>query len=343
MSFNKGMIMRNMADSKNMNSSVNQTCDPAVPSVNPFFMLVYSLLFLVGLLLNGFILKFYISQAQQQASSSLMVYLKNLTAADFLLCLCLPLRITHYASSSAILHRLHCSIGATSLYLNMYTSILFMGYIAVNRYLKIVHPSGTHVLQTVRSAHIVSTVTWVFLLALTITYNIMFFITHNPLTSDRCYCGLLFSTSFSVLHKAFQISCTIIFLLVFIFLVFFYYSTSRRVLQAQQRQLASSEKLVKSRRNMLVLVSIFCVCFVPYHLVRVPYAFLWKSPVGWLLYYLKEVATMVSVFNVCLDPLVYFFLCKTFRAHVRKASWRVNNPNKQTRRVRAPTSQTNEL
>ncbi|XP_039866446.1 platelet-activating factor receptor-like [Simochromis diagramma] len=122
-----------MADSKNVTSSVNQTCDLVVPSVNPFFMLVYSLLFLVGLLLNGFILKFYISQTQQQASSSLMVYLKNLTAADFLLCLCLPLRIIHYASNSAILHILHCSIGATSLYLNMYTSILFMGYIAVNR------------------------------------------------------------------------------------------------------------------------------------------------------------------------------------------------------------------
>ncbi|XP_039458562.1 P2Y purinoceptor 14-like [Oreochromis aureus] len=274
-----------------------------------------------------------------------MVYLKNLTAADFLLCLCLPLRIIHYASSSGIVYILHCSIGATSLYLNMYTSILFMGYIAVNRYLKIIHPSGTHILQTVRTAHIISTVTWVCLLALTITYNIMFFITHNPLTSDRCYCGHLFSTSFSVLHKAFQISCTIIFLLVFISLVFFYYSTSRRVLQAHQRQLASSgsEKLVKSRRNMLVLVSIFCVCFVPYHLARVPYAFLWKSSVGRLLYYLKEVATMVSVFNVCLDPLVYFFLCKTFRAHVRKASRRVNNPNKQTRRVRAATSQTNEL
>uniref|UniRef100_A0A3P9C790 G-protein coupled receptors family 1 profile domain-containing protein n=1 Tax=Maylandia zebra TaxID=106582 RepID=A0A3P9C790_9CICH len=283
----------------------------------------------VGLLLNGFILKFYISQTQQQASRSLMVYLQNLTAADFLLCLCLPLRIIHYASNSAILHILHCSIGATSLYLNMYTSILFMGYIA-----------------TVRTAHIVSTVTWVFLLAPTIAYNIMFFITHKPFTSDRCYCGPLFSTSFSILHKAFQISCTIIFLLVFICLVFFYYSISRRVLQAQQRQLASSgsEKLVKSRRNMLVLVSIFCVCFVPYHLARLPYAFLWDTnTVGRLLYYLKEAAAMVSVFNVCLDPLVYFYLCKTFRVHVRKASWRVNNPNKQTRRVRAATSQTKEL
>uniref|UniRef100_A0A3Q4NBY9 G-protein coupled receptors family 1 profile domain-containing protein n=1 Tax=Neolamprologus brichardi TaxID=32507 RepID=A0A3Q4NBY9_NEOBR len=266
----------------------------------------------VGLLLNGFILKFYFHQVRQQTSSSLMVYLKNLTAADFLLCLSLPFDF--------------CIFGTTVTFLVKFFYHIFS---SLCRYLKIVHPSGTHVLQTVRTAHIVSTVTWAFLLAQTITYNIMFFITHKPLTSDRCYCGPLFSTSFSVLHKTFQISCTIIFLLVSIFLVFFYYSTSRRVLQAQQRQLASSEKLVKSRRNMLVLVSIFCVCFVPYHLVRVPYSFFWNNSVGGVLYYLKEAATMVSVFNVCLDPLVYFYLCKTFRAQVRKMSRRVNDPGKR--------------
>ncbi|CAI5669739.1 unnamed protein product [Oreochromis niloticus] len=277
------IFSRNMGDSTNVTSSPNlPPCDVVRTSVHAFFVVVYSLVFLVGLLLNGFIMKFYCCRAQQQASSSLMVYMKNLTAADFLLCLSVPLRISHYASSSPIGQKLYCSFGASTLYLNMYASIIFMGYIAANRYLKIVHPSGTHVLQTVRTAHIVSMVTWVFLLAASITYTILFFITEKPLTSNSI-------------------------------------STSCRVLQVQQSQLASSgsEKLVKSRRNMLVLVSIFCLCFVPYHLVRLPYTILWDScPAGWILYYLKELATMVSVFNICLDPLVYFYLCKTFRAQV---------------------------
>ncbi|XP_026019318.1 P2Y purinoceptor 14-like [Astatotilapia calliptera] len=316
-----------MVDPKNTTSPLNETCDPVGTSVNPFFMLVYSLLFLVGLLLNGLILKFYFCGAQQQASSSLMVYMKNLTAADFLLCLSLPLRISHYGSTSVIVWQLYCSFGASALFLNMYASILFMCYVAANRYLKIVRPSGTHGLQSVRTANIVSMVTWVCLLAPSITYAIMFFITQKPLTSIPNHCGLLFSASVSLMLKIMHTFSAIIFLLVSISLVFFYYSTSRRVLQAQQRQLASSgsEKLVKSRRNMLVLVSIFCVCFVPHHLVRLPYAFLWNScSVDPVLYYLKEAATMLSVFNICLDPLVYFFLCKTFWAQVRKASRRTN-------------------
>ncbi|KAL4008700.1 hypothetical protein ACER0C_002552 [Sarotherodon galilaeus] len=299
-----------------MNEPINvtdgQTCDYVNTSVNSFFMLVYSLVFLVGLPLNGFIMKFYFCGAQQQASSSLMVYLKNLTAADFLLCLSLPLRISHYASSSLIIQLLYCSFGASAFFLNMYASIIFMGSIAADRYLKIVHASQMHMLQTAQAANIISMVTWIFLLVPAITYTILFFITQEPRSSTLSRCGSLFSASVSLVFKIIHISCTIIFLVVFISLVFFYYSTSRRVLKAQQRQLASSEKLVKSRRNMLVLVSIFCVCFVPYHLVRLPATFLLNScSVGPVLFYLKEAATMVSVFNVCLDPLVYFFLSKT--------------------------------
>ncbi|XP_026013353.1 P2Y purinoceptor 14-like [Astatotilapia calliptera] len=302
---------------KPINVTDGQTCDYVNTSVNSFFILVYSLVFLVGLPLNGFIMKFYFCGARQQASSSLMVYMKNLTAADFLLCLSLPLRISHYASSSLIIQQLYCSFGASAFFLNMYASIIFMGSIAADRYLKIVHTSQMHMLQTVQAANIISMVTWVFLLIPAITYTILF--TQEPLSSTLSCCGSLFSASLSLVFKIIHISCTIIFLVVFISLVFFYYSTSRRVLKAQQRQLASSEKLVKSRRNMLVLVSIFCVCFVPYHLVRLPDTFLLNScSVGPMLFYLKEAATMVSVFNVCLDPVVYFFLSKTLSGSSEK-------------------------
>ncbi|XP_039866473.1 P2Y purinoceptor 14-like [Simochromis diagramma] len=313
----------------NLTSIMNKTCDPVVPSVNPFFMLVYSLVFVVGLLLNGFIMKFYCCRVRQQASSSLMVYLKNLTAADFLLCLSLPLRITHYASSSLIIQQLYCTVGAYALFLNMYASILFMGYIAANRYLKIVHPSKTHILQRVRTAHIISVVTWVCLIIPAVTSNSLFFITQKHLNVTPRRCRPLFSSLVRLVQKIVHIFSVIIFLLVFISLVFFYNGISRRVLQAQQTQLASSgsEKLVKSRRNMLLLVSIFCLCFVPYHLFRLPYIFLsGNCSAVKVLYYLKEAATIVSVFNVCLDPVVYFFLCKTFQAQVNRsmASIRVN-------------------
>ncbi|KAK1900142.1 P2Y purinoceptor 14 [Dissostichus eleginoides] len=264
-------------------------CDQVDTSARLFFLLGHSLVFLVGLLLNGFTLKVYFCRAQQQQSSSVTVYLKNLVAADFLISLCLPLRILNYASTSVHIHLVYCNFGASAFYLNMYASILFMGYIAANRYLKIVHPLGTHILQTVRAAHIISTLTWLFLLATVITYATLSLLSQKPSSPVplSLSCDALHSQLLSAVYKK------------------------------RQPASSSSKKLAKSRRNMLVLVSVFCVCFVPYHLVRLPYAFLRKR-CSWsqTFFYLKEVTVLLSVLNVCLDPLIYFIFCKAFRAQL---------------------------
>lgn len=191
----------------------------------------------------------------------------------------------------------------------------------LSRYLKIVHPLGTHILQTVRAAHIISTITWALLFAMMSTYIILSVITQEALPSvpSRVSCDVLHSKQLSLFYKIIHTCSAAIFLLVLVSLVFFYYSTSRRLSLAQQRQPASScsKKLAKSRRNMLVLVSVFCVCFVPYHLVRLPYAFQ-RRQCSWsqAFFYMKELTIMVSVLNVCLDPLIYFIFCKAFRAQL---------------------------
>uniref|UniRef100_A0A671TUE8 G-protein coupled receptors family 1 profile domain-containing protein n=1 Tax=Sparus aurata TaxID=8175 RepID=A0A671TUE8_SPAAU len=257
--------------------------------------------------LNGFTLKVYFCRAQQQVSSSVTVYLRNMAAADFFISLCLPIRIAHYANRSLVVSRIYCNFGASAFYLNMYASILFMA-------------SVDHFLKTVRAAHIVSIVTWVALLAMTGTYITLSLATEadRPSVNSTVSCDVLHSKQLSLYYKIIHTFSVAIFLLVLVSLVFFYYSTSRRLSLAQQKQPMSSgsKKLAKSRRNMLVLVSVFCVCFVPYHLVRLPYAFLRPCSWGQALFYLKELTIMGSVLNVCLDPLIYFIFCKAFRSQL---------------------------
>ncbi|XP_067451831.1 P2Y purinoceptor 14-like [Thunnus thynnus] len=277
----------------------------------------------VGLVLNSFTMKVYFCSAQQQVSSILMVYLKNLAVSDFLLCLYLPFRIINYTSTSTTFHLVYCTFGVSTFYLNMYASILFMGYIAANslltpasllsRYLKIIHPLGNHILQTVRAARIISMVTWVFLLAIVITYVTLSLLTQETLTDVPDTCDALRSAQVIVFYNIIQTFSTANFLFVFVSMVFFYYSASRSVLLAQQRQPTSSscKKLMKSRKKMLLLVSVFCICFVPYHLVHLPYTFLSKRcALSQVLYYLKETTILLSVLNICLDPLIYFIFCE---------------------------------
>ncbi|XP_077398249.1 P2Y purinoceptor 14-like [Festucalex cinctus] len=315
---------------KFFNQSSNQTSSTSpLPSCGNFpaawtrhiFTVVYSLVFLTGLLLNGLTLKVFLLGAR--SSRCVTVYLKNLAAADFLLSLCLPFRIAKHAAASQPLLRTYCSFGAPAFYLNMYASILFMGYIAANRYMKIVHPLGTHFLQSVKAAYVISAVTWLVLLAMTGAYVILSLVTQEApplLSAGMASCNDLQSGQLKRLYKVVHAFSAVIFLLVLVVLLFFYGSTSRRLAAAQRRRTASSSKLVKSRRNILVLVSVFCVCFVPYHLVRLPYAVL--KPPGCsarvAFFYLKEATVAVSVFNICLDPLIYFLFCNAFREQLSR-------------------------
>ncbi|XP_068174213.1 P2Y purinoceptor 14-like [Antennarius striatus] len=300
----------------------NLTCSDQVdPSVHMFFMVAHSLVFLVGLFLNGFTLKVYFCQAQQLAYRSMTVYLKNLAVADFLISLCLPMRIANYASSSISIRQIYCNFGASAFYLNMYASILFMGFIAANRYLKIIHPAGTHVLQTVQAARNIAIATWGFLLAIMSTYIILSLVSQDVLPSvpKAVSCDVLHSKQLNSYYKTIHACTAAIFLFVLVSLVSFYYNISRRLSQAQQRQLASSssKKLARSRRNMLVLVIVFCICFVPYHLIRLPYMFM-RSRCSWnhVFLYMKELTVTMSILNVCLDPLIYFIFCKAFRTQL---------------------------
>lgn len=187
----------------------------------------------------------------------------------------------------------------------------------LSRYQKIVHPLGTHILQSVRAASIVSAVTWLVLVAMASAYVV----TQHTLTSvvSRGSCDNRQSEDLGTLYKISHICMAAIFLLVLVCLIYFYHSTSRSLSVAQQRQAASSRsrKLAKARKNMSVLVAVFCVCFVPYHLVRLLYVFLRKQgSAGPALFYLKELAILVSALNICLDPLIYFIFCKAFRAQL---------------------------
>ncbi|CDQ69262.1 unnamed protein product [Oncorhynchus mykiss] len=254
--------------------------------------------------------------------------MQNLAAADFFLSLCLPLRIANYAThNSTIMRHVYCNFGATAFYLNMYASILFMEYIAANRYLKIVRPLETHTLQTVRAAHYISMATWVTLLASSSAYLTVSLLTTwgADLIPGTIGCDSLHSTQLLLLYKIIHSFSAAIFLFVLFSLIFFYWGTILRLRQAQLNQqkhpsCGSGRNLSRSKRNMLVLVTVFCVCFVPYHLVRLPYTFLrpflhrcyWHQA----LYYMKELTVLLSVLNACLDPLIYFIFCKTFRAQL---------------------------
>lgn len=189
------------------------------------------------------------------------------------------------------------------------------------RYLKIVRPLETHTLQTPRAARIISTITWTILGGLSLVYTVISLMSsRSSVLPHSIGCESLHSNRVSQLYKAVHTASAATFFFVLVSLVGLYHGTRRRLEQAQRARQAqrSCQKLAKSKRNMLILVSVFCVCFVPYHLVRLPYAFLKDKLTcfAWAhaFFTLKEATVLLSVCNACLDPLIYFIFCKAFRA-----------------------------
>ncbi|XP_077063485.1 P2Y purinoceptor 14-like [Siphateles boraxobius] len=315
---------------QNTTNSTQGSCGVSEMPARAFFISVYSLVFLASLALNSIAIYVYFCKSTSQ--SSITVYLKNLVIADMFVCLCLILRITKYANTSVEIQRIYCNFGAPASYLNMYSSILFMGYIAANRYMRIVRPQETHVLQTVRSSRYICIVTWAVMLCFNCVYIAFFASARKENTPQSGFnCESFHNSLLKKIYLALQISSFLVFLSVLVSLILFYWGNVQRLRQAQRTmpQTPGNTKLSKSKRNMRVLVALFCVCFVPYHLVRLPYVLisprLHDCTTAQVFDIIKELTVLLAVLNASLDPLIYFVFCKTFRARLNLQRFQQRN------------------
>ncbi|XP_073780469.1 G-protein coupled receptor 87-like [Danio rerio] len=306
---------------QNATNSTEEHCGLSEMPARLFFITVYTVIFVASLMLNSIAIYVYFFKVTTQ--SSITVYLKNLAIADLFVCLCLILRIVKYASASVGIQSIYCKFGAPASYLNMYSSILFMGYIAANRYMRIVRPLETHRLQTVTSTRYICAVTWAAMLGCNSIYIAAFIITDKEHPADSGFdCESFHSNLVKQIHLVLQITSFLGFLCVLVSLILFYWWNVQKLQQAQRTmpEQPGNKKLSKSKRNMQVLVVIFCVCFVPYHLIRLPYVLLnpllHDCTTAQVFHILKELTVLLAVLNASLDPLIYFAFCKTFRSHL---------------------------
>nr|XP_015216190.1 PREDICTED: P2Y purinoceptor 14-like [Lepisosteus oculatus] len=301
-------------------STKDGLCDYEKGPIHTALTIAYSLVFAAGIVLNS--LTLWVSFCHTHNKCCVTVYLKNLAIADFLLVLSLPVKIVDYSMDSEGVRKTYCTLVASAFYLNIYASILFMEHIGVNRYLKIVRPLENHVFQTVRAAKYISLGTWGLLLIIASTFAVLsletFWSSLNSTAGQSKMCYMVLSPAGKQFYVFIHFLSIVLFIFVLASLSFFYFQTAKRLKATKH---AANKKLQKSKKNISVLITVFCVCFVPYHLLRVLYL-LTKNKViddcdaKRVIYYLKEFTIVLSSLNACLDPFIYFIFCKAFRAKI---------------------------
>ncbi|XP_043114191.1 P2Y purinoceptor 12 [Puntigrus tetrazona] len=292
------------------------------------FPLLYTVLFILGLSLNSLAAWVFL---RIPSKSHFIIYLKNIVVADIIMTLTFPFKIIADANLASVGHRVFvCRVSSVLFYLTMYISILFFGLISIDRCRKTMWPFVGTSPRRLLLRKLLSGFIWTSLLALSLPNVIL---TSLPNASSRFKCSDLKTNMGLKWHELVNHVCQVIFWANLVTVIVCYtliskelyksYSRTRAQHQARPRTSAPPKKSIQA--NVFLVLAVFFICFVPFHFARVPYTIsqtrgrMFNCQQKLFFFQLKETTLWLSSLNSVLDPLIYFFLCKSFRSSLFKA------------------------
>ncbi|XP_028993035.1 probable G-protein coupled receptor 34b [Betta splendens] len=277
---------------------------------------LYSIIFILGLV--GNLVALWVFLCVHSKKNSVRVFLINAALADLLLVVCLPFRILYHSQGNSwSLGPTVCKVVGNLFYMNMYISVVLLGLISVDRYLKIDRSSAMqHKLFSTKWSSVICAVLWV----LSFFLILSLLVAKNPPDSNRCF---QYKQLQDNKWKAYiNIFVVVVFWLVFVALVVSYGKIALKLLRTSQEKpdLPNAAHYTRTAKKSFFILFVFTVSFVPYHMVRVFYikTQITEAPCSWqkVADVANEVALVFSAFNSCLDPVMYFLLSSSLRKEV---------------------------
>ncbi|XP_026230780.1 G-protein coupled receptor 55 [Anabas testudineus] len=270
----------------------------------------YSLLFLLGFLLNAAALRAFIARRNSWTDTD--IYMFNLAIADTALVLFLPFRI--YDAFFCLPKTYLCTLLICIHFLNMYASILTTTAISVHRYLTIKFPLQARSWRRKKeTAFAVCLLLWLFL----VTICAVFRDDNAPDKLWTCYQRCKNER----LKTQFVVILLLLGFLVPLIIVVFCSSQMIYILlkgddKSEERRNDKSEQ----KKNIVGMITanliVFIVCYTPIH-VGFLVIFFYNPPPDWqqlkipaYVYFL--VSEWIASTNCCLDSFSYCFLMKQF-------------------------------
>ncbi|XP_007521177.2 probable G-protein coupled receptor 34 [Erinaceus europaeus] len=275
----------------------------------------YSVIFIMGLV--GNIIALYVFLGIHRKRNSIQIYLLNVAIADLLLIFCLPFRIMYHINQNKwTLGVVLCKVVGTLFYMNMYISIILLGFISLDRYIKINRSIHQRKAITTRQSIYICCTVWTvafvgFLTMITLT------IKKGDLNSTLCF---HYRDKLQEMGEAiFNFILVVMFWLIFLLIILSYIKIGKNLLRISKRRskFPNSAKYATTARNSFIVLIIFTICFVPYHVFRFAYisSQLKVSSCYWreVAHKTNEIMLVLSSFNSCLDPVMYFLMSSNIR------------------------------
>ncbi|XP_039515984.1 LOW QUALITY PROTEIN: cysteinyl leukotriene receptor 2 [Pimephales promelas] len=233
------------------------------------YPIAYLLMFFLGLFCNLISLFFFISSSLRRkvSLSPVNILMLNLLLSDLMMVCSMPFRAAYYLMSSDwAFGDVTCRIMSYVFYINMYGSVYLLAVLSVVRFVAIVKPFAYVRWQTSRRAWAICIVIWLIVALM----SIPLLKAGTSLESGRIKCLELIPSNLSTIIVLNRVTLFLGFVVPFAVISVCYIFAAFYLLKLRKtrRNQRSQFNHKKSCSLVIIVLLIFLVCFMPYHVVR---------------------------------------------------------------------------
>lgn len=297
------------------NATLLMLKNPAIAIVLP---VVYSLVALISIPGNFFSLWVLCRHIGPKSPS--VIFMINLSITDLTLASVLPFQIYYHCNGNHwVFGRGLCTFVTLAFYANMYSSILTMTCISVDRFLGVVYPLASARWRRRRYAVAACVAMWVLLLvALSPLARTDLTYTVEELGIVTCFDVLKSTMLPSVAMWAMFLFTLfiVLFLIPFVVTVACYMATILKLLRTRHSECPGQGQRRRAVGLAAVVLLAFVTCFAPNNFVLLAHM-VGRLFLGTSYYHVYKLTLCLSCINNCLDPFVYYFASHEFQLRLR--------------------------
>ncbi|MBZ3882133.1 Platelet-activating factor receptor [Sciurus carolinensis] len=302
------------------------------------FPIVYSIIFVMGVIANGYVLWVFARLYPSKKLNEIKIFMVNLTVADLLFLITLPLWITYYYNQGNwILPKFLCNLAGCFFFINTYCSVAFLGVITYNRFQAVTRPIKTAQATTRKRGIYLSLVIWVAIVAAASYFLVLDStntVTDKASTGNITRCFEHYEKG-SVPVLVIHIFIVFSFFLVFLIILFCNLIIIRTLLMQPVQQKHNAEVRRRALWMVCTVLAVFIICFVPHHVVQLPWTLaelgFQNSNFHQAINDAHQVTLCLLSTNCVLDPVIYCFLTKKFRKHLTEQFYSMRSSRKCSR------------
>ncbi|KAM4703015.1 free fatty acid receptor 2-like [Rhinophrynus dorsalis] len=261
------------------------------------YLAIYIVTILTGFPTNLLALHALIQKLRTKATPN-SVLLLNLTISDLAFLAFLPFKVTEILQGQWKMPSFLCPLSELFYFSTIYSTTLFLTAVSVERYLGVAFPLNYKLYRKPSYAAAVSCFLWICSFAhCSIVYITEYRQDFNSSMRFVCYDNFTKMQMEVLLPVRLELG---ILLFCFPFLITcFCYCSFIRILVSSPH--IHREKKQRAIGLVITTLSVFAICFAPYNASHVV-GFVLKENVYW-----RDEALLLSTFNACLDPIIFYF------------------------------------